>query len=59
MAHVITFEYEMFYFPCVQTNVRFEHMQRNTKNAYLSSFTCRFCLHILVTKPFVNQFVHW
>ena len=40
MAHFITFEYEMSHFPCVQTNVRFEHMQCNTKDAYLASFTC-------------------
>ena len=26
MAHFITFEYEMFHFPCVQTNVQLEHV---------------------------------
>ena len=28
-------------------------------NAYLATFTCQFCLHILVIKSFFNQFVHW
>ena len=43
VAHFITFEYEMSHFPCVQINVRLEHMQCNTKK----SWSCHFYLPIL------------